>query len=235
MDAFSTSLAVTILSVAFLHTLLGPDHWLPFVALGRARGWSLRRTLLVTAGCGLAHVASSIGLAALALALGWGATEVAGIESVRGDLAAWLLIGFGAAYALWGLRRALRARRGVHRHGGLFHSHHHGELPHSHGGDEPTPATRSGAVWALLIIFVLGPCEPMIPLLVAPAGRGDWGTAAVSALLFSVVTVVTMLVLVAVGSLGIERLPLRPLERWSHAIAGTAVGLCGVAIVALGW
>ena len=237
MDAFSTSLVATTVSVAVLHTALGPDHWLPFVALSRARRWRLQRTLAITAACGLAHVASSVLLALAAVGLGWEATRVAGIESARGDLAAWLLVGFGVAYALWGLRRALRRSSDVHAHDGQPHVHHHGRVPHEHrheasGGG--APAAR-GAVWTLFIIFALGPCEPMIPLLVAPAGRGDWAAAGWSAALFSLVTVGTMVTLVWLATLGGARLPLEPLERWSHALAGATVGLCGLAIITLGW
>ncbi|PKN55493.1 MAG: hypothetical protein CVU56_21135 [Deltaproteobacteria bacterium HGW-Deltaproteobacteria-14] len=232
MDAFSTSLVATTVSVAVLHTALGPDHWLPFIALSRARRWPLRRTLAITAACGLAHVASSVLLALAALGLGWEATRVAGVEAARGDLAAWLLVGFGFAYALWGLRRALRRRSDVHAHGGLPHVHRHGGVPHAH--DVASPPAR-GAVWTLFIIFALGPCEPMIPLLVAPAGRGDWGAAGWSAALFSLVTVGTMVTLVWLATLGVARLPLKPLERWSHALAGATVALCGLAIITLGW
>jgi ABC-type nickel/cobalt efflux system permease component RcnA len=232
LDAFSTSLVATTVSVAVLHTALGPDHWLPFIALSRARRWPLRRTLAITAACGLAHVASSVLLALAALGLGWEATRVAGVEAARGDLAAWLLVGFGFAYALWGLRRALRRRSDVHAHGGLPHVHRHGGVPHAH--DVASPPAR-GAVWTLFIIFALGPCEPMIPLLVAPAGRGDWGAAGWSAALFSLVTVGTMVTLVWLATLGVARLPLKPLERWSHALAGATVALCGLAIITLGW
>ena len=43
-------------------------------------------------------------------------------------------------------------------------------------------------------------------------------------------TVATMLVTVAVGYLGISRLPLGRLERYSHALAGLALVACGLAI-----
>jgi len=239
MDGFSGTLLATTVSVAFLHTFLGPDHWLPFVMLSRARRWRLRRTLTVTALCGLAHVASSVLLALGVVGLGWEATSLAGVEETRGDLAAWLLVGFGAAYALWGVRHALRARAGLapHTHHGHVHVHHHGGEPHehAHAEDDATATRKSTTFWTLFIVFALGPCEPMIPLIVAPSGRGDWVTAAWTTALFAAVTVVSMLALVTLGSLGFQRLPLGPLERWSHALAGAVVGLCGVAIIALGW
>ena len=41
--------------IGFSHTLLGADHYLPFVTLARAQKWSWRRTLLTVTACGIAH------------------------------------------------------------------------------------------------------------------------------------------------------------------------------------
>ncbi|NIR37211.1 MAG: hypothetical protein GWN73_15615, partial [Actinobacteria bacterium] len=54
------SLLAAAVGVAVTHTALGPDHYLPFVMLARARKWSWARTLTVTGICGLGHVASSV-------------------------------------------------------------------------------------------------------------------------------------------------------------------------------
>ena len=45
-------LGFTAASIGVVHTLLGPDHYLPFVALARTRRWSTARTAAVTAACG---------------------------------------------------------------------------------------------------------------------------------------------------------------------------------------
>ena len=43
----------TAAAIAFLHTLAGPDHYLPFVAMSKARDWTVRKTLLITFLCGI--------------------------------------------------------------------------------------------------------------------------------------------------------------------------------------
>jgi len=48
------------------------------------------------------------------------------------------------------------------------------------------------------------------------------------------VTVVTMLGTVMLLSTGVERLPIKRLERYTHALAGATISLCGVAIQFLG-
>jgi ABC-type nickel/cobalt efflux system permease component RcnA len=215
----------------------GPDHWLPFIVLGRARGWSRARTLAVTVACGLGHVGSSVVLGFLTLWLGWEATRLAGIEAVRGDLAAWGLVAFGAAYGLWGIRKAMRARVAIspHQHGGHTHIHTHGADRHEHDAREHARLVRRQTTfWSLFVIFVLGPCEPMIPLFVLPLARGDMGLATVVALVFSAATLLTMTAAVLLVLAGFERLRLGPVERWSHAIAGGTVAACGFAILFLG-
>ncbi|MCK4502889.1 MAG: hypothetical protein KAU22_07615, partial [Desulfuromonadales bacterium] len=53
-------LAGTAASIGFLHTILGPDHYLPFIAMAKARSWSGAKTAVITILCGLGHVLGSI-------------------------------------------------------------------------------------------------------------------------------------------------------------------------------
>lgn len=230
-DLMAWNVVAAALGVGMLHTALGPDHTLPFLAFARARRWSLRRTLAVTAACGVAHVVSSLllGLVGLGAGVAVGHLELA--EAGRGRMAAWLLVAFGLAYGLWGVRHAWRARHGVtlHTHGGHPHVHAHGAAPHGH--TEPPPDTT---VWVLFTVFVLGPCEPLIPLFVLPASQGRWGLAATTAVVFGVVTVATMLVLVGLAYRGLQRVSFGRLERWSHALAGAVLLASGLAVLYLG-
>lgn len=221
-------------TIAFVHTLLGPDHYLPFVAMARARGWSERKTLRVTLWCGLGHLLGSVGLGLVGIYFGARLAQLEWIEAVRGETAAWLLVGFGLAYAVWGLRRAWRKRphTHLHHHGKMAHSHAHGhDTAHAHVHAEPG---RRLTPWVIFIIFVLGPCEPLIPLLMYPAATHSiagvlWVTA-----VFGLVTVLTMLAAVALSMRGLGQLKLGRLQRFDHALAGVAVFTCGLAMVFLG-
>ncbi len=220
-------------SVALVHTLSGPDHYLPFVAMSRAGSWTRRRTLWITAVCGLGHVASSILLALLGLVAFRGADRLLDFEGFRGDLAAWGLILFGLFYAAWGLRQARRGKSHEHRHAhadGTVHEHHHdhaGAHLHAHGQRRLTP-------WVLFTIFFLGPCEPLIPLLIYSSSEAGRGVAVWVAGIFTLVTVATMLGVVMLALVGLRRLRLPKLERYAHVIAGTVVMACGLAIQFLG-
>ena len=53
MTAEVSLLVFTAFSVGFLHTILGPDHYIPFVAMSRSNKWTARKTALITALCGV--------------------------------------------------------------------------------------------------------------------------------------------------------------------------------------
>ena len=226
----------TALSIGFLHTLFGPDHYLPFIAMSKARNWSMFKTGVITILCGIGHVLSSVVLGFVGIALGVAVFKLEAIEAFRGDIAAWLLLIFGFTYFVWGLNRAIRNR--PHRH---LHEHHEEESHehiHAHAREHLHPhdvkAKTNVTPWILFTIFVFGPCEPLIPILMFPAAKGNMLSVAMVATVFGVVTISTMLTLVMVLSFGLAKLPLRKMERYSHALAGLTIFLCGGAIKFLG-
>ena len=211
----TTVLLGTAASLAIVHTLLGIDHSLPFVALGRARRWALGRTLLVTALCGAGHVASSVLIGAVGVGLGIATDALLWLESARGELAAASLIGFGLAYAAWAVWRGFRGGNGVRPPGA------------SAGADRVTP-------WALFIVFVLGPCEPLIPLMVVPGMARDWLAVAAVVGVFGLLTVGAMLLAVVAAWRGIALLGAGRIGRHADVAAGLVVAASGAAVLFLG-
>jgi ABC-type nickel/cobalt efflux system permease component RcnA len=229
------ALAGTAATIGFVHTLLGPDHYIPFIAMSKARGWNAAKTGLITFLCGIGHVLSSVVLGFIGLVLGTAVLKLEGIESVRGDLAGWLLLGFGIAYTAWGIRRAILNRPHEHAHvhaadEGESHSHEHTHAD-DHAHPHAKPGSRNTTPWVLFTIFVFGPCEPLIPLLIYPAAKIGIASAAVVAAVFAVVTIGTMLACVMLAHRGLSFLRFSRIERYSHALAGATVVLCGGAIL----
>jgi nickel/cobalt transporter (NicO) family protein len=233
-------LLVTAASIGFLHTLTGPDHYLPFIVMSKARKWTHIKTLWITFLCGLGHVGSSIVIGAIGIALGIGVSRLTMFESFRGNLAAWAFIVFGFGYFLWGLWKVYKKKPHTHFHlhpdaapHMHLHPHQHSMLEnhtHQHTATQPVNLTP----WILFTVFVLGPCEPLIPLLMYPAAKTHLGVVALVSFVFSVVTISTMLVIVQLTMRGINFLPMKVFEKYMHAIAGAAICLSGLAIVFLG-
>ena len=232
-DGTVSLLLGTAAVLASFHTVIGVDHSLPFIVLGRARGWSLRRTLGVTGACGLVHVASSVLIGSLGVMLGVTLDRLTWLESTRGQVAAGLMIGFGLAYAAWAFWRRLRGHTHTHLHAhadGTIHTH-----PHDHHGEHlhPHDIGRSVTPWALFLIFAFGPCEPLIPLMMVPAVERTWLVLAAVIGVFGFVTLGTMLAAVTLGYLGLTHARLGAFERRIDLLAGLTIAASGAAVLFL--
>ncbi len=229
-------LSITAVSLAFFHTAFGPDHYLPFIVMARANNWSSLKTFWITFLCGIGHVGSSVLLGVIGIAFGMAISNVEVFESVRGNLAAWILIGFGLAYFIWGLRRAIQNKPHHHFHNhedGVVHEHKHVHV-NAHAHVHQKEGKKNLTPWILFTIFVLGPCEPLIPILMYPAAKNSLGGLILITSIFGIVTIVTMLGIVTLTLKGIKFLPTKQLERYIHAIAGATIFLSGIGIQFLG-
>ncbi len=217
-------LIIAAITVSCLHTVTGPDHYLPFIALGRSRGWSFTKTMFWTIVCGCGHVWSSVLLGLGGAAIGWSLAKVGWVEKVRGGIAGWLLLAFGVSYATWGWMRAKRDQ--PHKHFDVYgdevyvYEHHHGKAVLPQDRHRVTP-------WVMFLIFVLGPCEPMIPLLYFPAAKNSWAGMVVLIAIYTFFTLATMVVLVAAGYFGFGFLRMERLEKYAHALGGLTIFICG--------
>jgi len=231
-----TALYITAASIGFFHTLLGPDHYLPFIVMSKAREWSKIKTALITFVCGLGHIMSSIVLGFIGVILGIGVMKLEIFEAFRGNLAGWFLIAFGFTYFIWGLHRAYKNKphSHCHTHADLSkHSHiHNHKQEHTHVHNEA--GKKNITPWVLFTIFVLGPCEPLIPILMYPAAKSSVAGLIGVTVVFGSVTIITMMSVVMISSLGVNLIPLGRLERYNHALAGAMICLCGLAIRFLG-
>jgi hypothetical protein len=195
-------------TVGALHTM-APDHWMPFAALGRARGWTPLRTARTTIVCGFGHVTVSALLGIIAVFIGLGAVKLLGghLET----FATWMLMTFGVIYMIWGLHRSFRRDP-------LRHDHHH-----AHGLTE----------WSLFLLFSADPCVAVIPMIVAAAGEG-WPAVIAVVIAYELATIGTMVILAtaALAGAGVFRAPW--LDRFGHAAAGALIAAVGVAMAVTG-
>ena len=106
-----------------------------------------------------------------------------------------------------------------------------GQDEHRADGDKTASTTT---FWTLFVIFILGPCEPLVPLFMLPASRGRWDLALAAAAVFGVITVVTMVGMTLLGWVGLKASHLGRLARWDHALAGGVIALSGFAVLFLG-
>ncbi len=227
MTNLTLALVAGAASVGAAHTI-APDHWMPFAALARAEGWSARRTTLVTSACGLGHVTVSAALGVGAALFGLDVLESLGrrFEAVAG----FLLIGFGVAYALWGVHRGVQSR--WHDHGDPhphWHHHHHGhDHLHAHGRDGRVTART------LFLLFAADPCVAVIPVIFAAAPLGAVSIAAVI-VAYEVATIGTMVALVLPARAAASAIAGTWADRYSTPLAGGVIAAVGLVVVGCGW
>jgi len=213
-------LIVTAASIGFIHTLFGPDHYLPFIVISRARKWTISKTIGITTICGVIHVISSVILGLVGISIGVAVTKLEIIEASRGEVAAWLLILFGIVYTIWGIYKSRKKDK-----------HNHIHFP---GQKETKKSWKELTPWLLFVIFFFGPCEPLIPILMYPAASESLTAIILVVLAFGGITILTMNAVVLLSLYGIRFLPKISIERYLHAIAGFTIFLCGVGIQFLG-
>jgi len=222
----------TAITLGLIHTLIGVDHYVPFIALSKANNWPVKKTVYIVLLCGIGHIVGSVVLGFLGIALSAGVTSLVNIEDMRGILATYVLIGFGLIYTIYGIRSAIKNKPHTHlsQNGQTFmHSHTHDSTDHAHNN---TKKARN-VFWGLFIFFILGPCEPLIPLLMYPAATMDIFTLVLVTVSFAVCTIATMLFMTLLGLKGFQLLKTEKLERYAHALAGSAILVCGISVLLL--
>ncbi len=233
MTAEMQALILTAASIALLHTITGADHYLPFIALSKSRNWSIAKTIGWTLTCGLGHVLSSVLLGLGGTALGWSLSNISWLQEVRGGVAGWLMLLFGLLYILWGIYRLYKNK--PHKHfdmgtdGALYvYEHRHGAAAIPRKRFKVTP-------WVMFIIFVLGPCEPMIPLLYFPAAQNSWWGMMLLIMVYSICTIAAMLFMVVLGYYSMAFAGTKKIEKYMHVLCGLTIFICGVGMLWMGW
>lgn len=236
MDSQILVLASAAASIGVIHTALGPDHYIPFIALAKSEKWSKLKTITITSLSGLGHVLSSILIGVFGYLIGVSLFSLEEIESIRGNVAGWALIALGLLYTIWGIQRSYKKHSHTHVHvhsDGTVHDHKHNHLstPHTH---KHKTEKSSLTPWVIFLIFLFGPCEPLIPLLIYPAAEQNTFAVVLISVVFSIATIATMLVIVFLGLYGLSYIPMAKIQKHIHTLAGISILMCGVAIQFLG-
>ena len=205
-EALFGSVAATGFVIAFLHAAI-PTHWLPFVLVGRAQGWSGKKTLGVAALAGGGHIASTVVLGLLLTLAGMALHEEFGPWLARA--AGLLLIGVGVYY----LRRPPHPEQSLGPAARRFRS-------------------DAAAVLALVGLLTLSPCESFLPVYLSSVAYGWTGFLLLTGVLAGA-TLAAMLAFTGLSMLGVSRLPLRLIERYENVLLGSALAVLGVVVLVL--
>lgn len=200
--------------VSAVHGLL-PNHWAPFVLMGRAQGWTQGKMLRVLLAAGIAHTAVSGGLAMATLLLGVALAEV--IEPVAHLLPGVILLVTGLVYVGLDLF-------------GHEHHHHHADV---HQVARAGMSNRA-ATTTLVLTLALSPCEAMVPVFVSAAPLGDAVFLLLVAVMSGAATLVVMGVLAVLAWQGTKHVTFGWVAHHERLVIGGLLVAIGVATLTLG-
>jgi len=183
----SSALVLPLLAaflVALFHAVL-PDHWMPIAILARTQRWPMGRALGVAAWTGVAHIAGSLVLGAVLLALGYG-LERHRFTRIAKDQD--LILGTFLFATGWGLFFWKTLHGSSHD---PLHEHEHEHKGH-------TAATRS---WLTVMVagVAASPDGAFVPVLLATLPLGTPSMTAVL-ITYSLTTLVSIVFLVGLAT-----------------------------------
>lgn len=196
---------------AFLLSLVHasiPNHWLPLVALSKSEGWKDRFTLGITGIAAFAHTLSTIIIGILIGFLGYRLSD--SYSFIVGIVAPGILVLLGLVYLFFSIRH--------NRH------HHH----HDINLKDAKTKTTMAIILTLLVSMFFSPCLEIEAYFFVAGNLGWTGIITVSAI-YTVITVLGMLLLVWLGLKGVKKINAHFLEHHEKTVTGVLLIILGIA------
>jgi hypothetical protein len=183
-----------------------PNHWLPIIALGKAEKWDQRETMIVTGISGFAHTLSTVIIGVTIGLIGHRLNE--SYDFVSGKVAPSLLILLGLVYLV------------------IDRLHHH---RHTHGYRSANAKNRSKwtIIVSLALTMFLSPCLE-VEAYYFQAGAAGWEGILMVSAVYIVVTISGMMLLVYLGSKGVQAIRSHFLDHHEKLLSGMVLILLGI-------
>lgn len=190
------------LLLSLIHASI-PNHWIPLIAIGKTEKWTVNETLGATAITGFAHTLSTV---IIGIIVGFVGIKLADSYNViMTYIAPAILIAIGLVYIIVNF---------ISKH---HHHHHH----HEHGLPKSRSNTKSkvAILSSLSLAMFLTPCIE-IEAYYFQAGLIGWNGIFIVSAVYTLTTVMLMLVLVYIGIKGTQRINSHFLEHHERLITG---------------
>ncbi|MFA5558374.1 MAG: hypothetical protein WDA59_02790 [Methanofastidiosum sp.] len=215
------TLIIATIFLATIHTA-APDHWMPFVVMGKSREWTLFKTILIAGIAGIGHVGTSVVITLVGIFIGGEISDKFGFWAE--NITSYGLILFGLIFTFYALYRIKVKKH--HSHFGIHvEEHEHGGHKHVH--------TENIIVYTPAILIGLTPCVALLPLALATQPMG-LTSAIIVVIIFALFTIGTMMTLTIFAYRGLSYLNLNVFEKYGDVIAGVIITLTGVLVKSIG-
>lgn len=194
------------LILSLIHAAI-PNHWIPLVAIAKAENWSRAVTLWITVITGSVHTLSTILIGVVIGIIGYKLSSMH--EFITRIVAPSILVLIGLVYVVLDLKSS-------------HHHHHHFEV------SKISKKSKVAIVVTLCIAMFFSPCLE-IEVYFFHAGTGGWLSIALVSMIYLIVTVIGMVVLVFLGSKGVEKIRWHFLKHHEKMVMGIVLILLGIA------
>jgi nickel/cobalt exporter len=206
--------------VAVGHAIL-PDHWVPLATIGRTRRYSLARVARLSGLAGVAHVFVSLALGGVIVLVGLQFRSR--VQDAQDTIVGALLIATGIGFLVAEALGRGRSHAHPHPHPGR-QGHPHA---HPHGGG------RIASLASVMVPFgaAASPDLTILPVFLAATTAGV-GTAIASLVVFGAVTIVTIVALTLLATIGGYQIRGRWLDRWGNVVTAAVLAVIGGLVLA---
>ena len=196
--------------LSLIHAAI-PNHWIPLIAIGKTEKWTLKETLSATVITGFAHTLSTILIGIVVGVVGIKLSN--SYNLVMRYVAPSILLAIGLVYII------LDVKSNGHHH------HHHAGFEDA--GKLKGTKSRISIIISLSIAMFLTPCIE-IEAYYFQAGMIGWVGIFIVSAVYTLTTVVLMVLLVYAGLRGAEKLRSHTLEHHERLITGVVLVILGI-------
>jgi nickel/cobalt transporter (NicO) family protein len=221
------------------HAIL-PDHWVPLAVVGRTQNYPLARVARLSLLAGVAHVLVSLLLGAIIIAVGLQFRST--IESAQNTIIGLVLILTGVGFAALELSGRGHSRARAHGHPRAEHRElsqpHAPRLEHAHlhspAESDAIVTSRESRARGLAGIMVpfgaaASPDLTILPVFLAATAAGAFAAVG-SLVVFSAVTIGTIVGLTLLACFGGYQVQTPWLERWGNVFTACVLVVIGVLV-----
>jgi nickel/cobalt exporter len=248
VSSATPALIAAAAGVGLGHAIL-PDHWVPLAVIGRTQKYSLARVARLSTLAGIAHVLVSMLLGGIVIVVGLQFRST--VESAQNTIIGIVLILTGVGFAVLELtgRGHGHSHEDGHAHG---HEHHHSrDHEHDrdgHGGAHTHPrmhtpgqsdalaagsASRARGLAAIMVPFgaAASPDLTILPVFLAATAAGVFAAVG-SLIVFSAVTIATIVGLTLFACFGGYQVQGQWLDRWGNSFTALVLVVIGALVFA---
>jgi nickel/cobalt transporter (NicO) family protein len=235
MSSATPALLAAAAGVGLGHAIL-PDHWVPLAVVGRTQRYPLVRVARLSLLAGVAHVLVSLLLGAVIVVVGLQLRST--IQSAQNTIIGVVLILTGVGFAALELSGRGHDHRHAHGHSHSSENEHSRAQGHAHlhspAESDVIVTTRESRVRGLAAMMVpfgaaASPDLTILPVFLAATAAGVFAAVG-SLIVFSVVTIGTIVALTLLACFGGYQVKGQWLERWGNIFTAGVLTTIGVLV-----